>query len=160
MNITDSSSSTVTADDSGSTDAWVTFAMVLSYITDALTGLSLAGCVITIVTFILFKELRTYPIKLIIYLSFCLLFAQSFFLSAFYVYDQFFCIPAAMIFHYFFLANFFWSFCVAFNFYQMIVRYVKLFSAPFHLPKNQFQFILNLFYYILLFAPSQNFCFY
>jgi hypothetical protein len=27
-----------------------------------------------------------------------------------------------VIFHYFFLADFCWSFCIAFNFYQMIVK--------------------------------------
>lgn len=32
------------------------------------------------------------------------------------------CIAAAMLLHYYFLASFFWTFCVAFNFYQMIVR--------------------------------------
>jgi len=95
---------------------------VLSYIVNILIGLSLAGCVLTIITFVIFKELRTYPIKLIVYLSFSIFFASLFFLMSFSVYDTYFCIPSAMIFHYFFLANFFWSFCVAFNFYQMIVR--------------------------------------
>lgn len=32
------------------------------------------------------------------------------------------CIPCAMTLHYFFVADFIWTFCVAFNFYQMIVR--------------------------------------
>jgi len=32
------------------------------------------------------------------------------------------CIACGMILHYFFISSFFWTFCVAFNFYQMIVR--------------------------------------
>eukprot|EP01118_Nematostelium_gracile_P011275 TRINITY_DN3978_c0_g1_i1.p1 TRINITY_DN3978_c0_g1~~TRINITY_DN3978_c0_g1_i1.p1 ORF type:complete len:309 (-),score=54.48 TRINITY_DN3978_c0_g1_i1:20-817(-) len=82
----------------------------------------MGGAAITIITFSLFKDLRTYPIKLMVYLCFCILFAQLFFLTAFYSYDSFFCLPSAILTHFFFLADFAWSFCVAFNFYQMIVR--------------------------------------
>src|SRR3990167_6388709 len=32
------------------------------------------------------------------------------------------CIFIAICVHYYFLANFLWTFCIAFNFYQMIVR--------------------------------------
>lgn len=95
---------------------------VLEYITNVLLVLSMFGCVCTILTFLIFSDLRTYPIKLIIYLCFSILFAQVFFYVTFYVYDTIFCIPCAMILHYFFIADFIWTFCVAFNFYQMIVR--------------------------------------
>jgi hypothetical protein len=94
----------------------------LTIITDILLVLSLFGCLSTILTFIIFSDMRTYPIKLIIYLCVSIFFAQLFFFLTFYVYDTVFCIPCAMILHYFFIADFIWTFCVAFNFYQMIVR--------------------------------------
>lgn len=94
----------------------------LEIITNVLLILSMFGCVCTILTFLVFSDLRTYPIKLIIYLCFSIFFAQIFFYLTFYVYDSIFCIPCAMILHYFFIADFIWTFCVAFNFYQMIVR--------------------------------------
>jgi len=75
-----------------------------------------------VLTFTIFKDIRTYPIKLIVYLSWCIFLAQTFFIISFYTYDTFFCLPSAMLIHFFFLAIFIWSFCVAFNFYQMIVR--------------------------------------
>jgi len=87
-----------------------------------LLAFSLFGCVATVSTFIIFNEMRTYPIKLIIYLCVSIFFAQLFFFLSFYLYDNIMCIACAMILHYFFLASFFWTFCVAFNFYQMIVR--------------------------------------
>lgn len=95
---------------------------VLEYIVDILLALSLFGCFVTVVTFLIFPDMRTYPIKLIIYLCLSIFFAQIFFYLTFYVYDTIFCIPCAMILHYFFIADFIWTFCVAFNFYQMIVR--------------------------------------
>jgi len=84
--------------------------------------LSLFGCVCTITTFILFNDMRTYPIKLILYLCMSIFFAQLFFYLTFYLFEDILCIGSAMVLHYFFLASFFWTFCVAFNFYQMIVR--------------------------------------
>jgi hypothetical protein len=94
----------------------------LDYLTDVLLALSLFGCVATVVTFLIFNEMRTYPIKLVVYLCMTIFFAQLFFYLTFYLYDTIMCIPCAMILHYFFLSTFFWTFCVAFNFYQMIVR--------------------------------------
>jgi len=107
---------------STTSEGFLLFTEVLSYVVDILSGLSIGGAAVTIITFSIFKDIRTYPIKLIIYLCWCIFLAQSFFIISFYVYDTFFCLPAAMLIHYFFVANFFWSFCVAFNFYQMIVR--------------------------------------
>jgi len=96
--------------------------VALNYITSVLLALSLFGCVGTITTFLIFNEMRTYPIKLIVYLCISIFFAQLFFWLSFELFDNIMCIPCAMILHYFFLASFFWTFCVAFNFYQMIVR--------------------------------------
>jgi len=66
--------------------------------------------------------MRTYPIKLIIFLCCSIFLAQFFLYLTFYLYDSVLCIPCAMLLHFFFLADFLWTFCVAFNFYQMIVR--------------------------------------
>jgi len=94
----------------------------ITYITDILLILSMFGCLATVVTFLVFRSLRTQPIKLVVYLCVCIFVAQLFFFLTFYLYDTIMCIPCAMIFHYFFLADFIWTFSVAFNFYQMIVR--------------------------------------
>jgi len=98
------------------------FEDAINYISDIFLGLSMFGCVATVVTFITFRSMRTQPIKLVVYLCVCIFFAQLFFFLSFYLYDSVMCIPCAMIFHYFFLADFIWTFSVAFNFYQMIVR--------------------------------------
>eukprot|EP01111_Echinosteliopsis_oligospora_P002419 TRINITY_DN1358_c0_g1_i2.p1 TRINITY_DN1358_c0_g1~~TRINITY_DN1358_c0_g1_i2.p1 ORF type:complete len:334 (+),score=77.82 TRINITY_DN1358_c0_g1_i2:95-1096(+) len=96
----------------------------LNIITSILLALSMFGCVATVATFMIFNEMRTYPIKLIIYLCFSIFFAQLFFWITFSssVYNTEMCVPTAMLLHFFFMADFFWTFCVAFNFYQMIVR--------------------------------------
>jgi len=96
----------------------------LNIIVDVLLALSLFGCVGTVLTFTIFHELRTYPIKLIIYLCIAIFWAQLFFYLTFAdgIYNSIMCIPAAMLLHYFFVADFLWTFCIAFNFYQMIVR--------------------------------------
>jgi hypothetical protein len=96
----------------------------LDLVVDVMLGLSISGAFATIVTFVLFKDIRTYPIKLIVFLCACILISQSFFWAAFtdLVFESKACQPVAFIYHYFFLANFFWTFCIAFNFYQMIVR--------------------------------------
>lgn len=96
--------------------------IILTYVVDVLMAFSLFGCVATILTFLVFNEMRTYPIKLIIYLCTSIFFAQLFFYLTFYLYQTIMCIASALLLHYFFLASFFWTFCVAFNFYQMIVR--------------------------------------
>ena len=82
------------------------FNTILNAVVDILSGLSIGGAFLTIVTFTIFKELRTYPIKLIIYLCFCILFGQLFFFLSFYLYDGFMCIPIAILIHYFFVAIF------------------------------------------------------
>jgi hypothetical protein len=78
----------------------------------------------TIVTFVLYPSIRTYPIKLLCYLCFCIMFGFSFFLisGADGVVNSAFCDGSAAITHFFFIAQFIWTFCIAFNFYQIIVR--------------------------------------
>ncbi|EGC33439.1 hypothetical protein DICPUDRAFT_95036 [Dictyostelium purpureum] len=95
---------------------------VLSYITDVLLCLSIVGSFFTVFTFMVFYKLRTYPIRLIIYLCLSILFAQFFFEISFRSSENLFCLPSGILLHYFFLADFVWTFCVAFNFYQMIVK--------------------------------------
>ena len=97
----------------------------VSVMTDVLMIMSIICSGLTVVTFLIFwKKLRTYPIRLILFLCLCIVFGFTFFLVAFdkTVVDSPFCIGAAVITHFFFIANFYWTLCIAFNFYQMIVR--------------------------------------
>jgi len=104
--------------------AMVDFNDVLDVIETVLIWISVAGALLTIITFAVFSDLRTYPIKLIMFLCTCIVIGYSFFWAAFQ--DQIIqgwgCWTFAIVFHYFFLANFGWCFCIAFNFFQMIVR--------------------------------------
>jgi 7 transmembrane receptor (Secretin family) len=97
---------------------------VVEVMTDVLMIISIVGAFLTILTFAVFKDIRTYPIKLIMYLCTCIIMGFTFFLTAFNdsVRESDFCIGAAVLTHFFFIANFCWTFCIAFNFYQMIVR--------------------------------------
>jgi len=97
---------------------------VLDIIVSVLLWLSVAGSVLTILTFTIFSDIRTYPIKLIMFLCACIGTGYSIFFFSFesYVLSSWICWPFAILVHYFFLANFGWCFCIAFNFYQMIVR--------------------------------------
>merc|ERR1712232_333765 len=59
------------------------------------------------------------------YLCVCIVIGFTAFLVAFepYIYNnEPMCIIIAIFVHYYFIANFLWTFCIAFNFYQMIVR--------------------------------------
>jgi len=98
---------------------------VINWFVLVLMILSIVGAFCTVFTFAIFKKLRTYPIKLIMYLCVCIVCGFTAFLIAFEpwvaAHDPC-CIIIAIFVHYFFLANFLWTFCVAFNFYQMIVR--------------------------------------
>lgn len=97
---------------------------VINIMTDVLMIISIVSAFLTLLTFAIFKEIRTYPIKLIMYLCVCIIMGFSMFLLSFdeSVIDSGFCKGAAALTHFFFLGNFFWTFCIAFNFYQMIVR--------------------------------------
>lgn len=96
-----------------------------SYVTIILLILSILSAFLTIVTFTIRPRIRTYPIKLIMYLCVTIIIGFTSFMVAFepWVYDNTGpCVIIAIWVHYYFLANFLWTFCIAFNFYQMIVR--------------------------------------
>jgi len=95
------------------------------YITNILLAISIACALCSLITFLAFSDIRTYPIKLICYLCVCIIIGFSAFIAA----DkdpipdnEGACISMAILVHFFFIANFCWTFCIAFNFYQMIVR--------------------------------------
>ncbi|KAK5580452.1 hypothetical protein RB653_000469 [Dictyostelium firmibasis] len=94
----------------------------LSYLTDILLSLSIVGSFLTVLTFMLYPKLRSYAIKLILYLCMSIIFSLFFFEISFRSSKSLFCIPSAILVHYFFLSNFFWTFSVSFNFFQMIVK--------------------------------------
>jgi len=89
--------------------------------------LSILCAAFLIFTFAVFGEngkIRTYPIKLIMYLSGCLISAFTFLLISQQppiVLNRGACFFVGLMIHYSFLANFCWTFCIAFNFYRMIV---------------------------------------
>jgi G protein-coupled receptor 64 len=98
---------------------------VMSTVADVLLALSIACALMSLITFLIFKAIRTYPIKLICYLCVCIIIGFSAFIAS----DkpgvptnEGACISVAILVHYFFVANWCWTFCIAFNFYQMIVR--------------------------------------
>jgi len=101
-----------------------TLTSVLDLIVSILLWLSATGALLTILTFSIFGDIRTYPIKLIMFLCSCIAAGYTFFFFAFYsfIVDTWLCWAFSMLTHYFLLADFGWSFCIAFNFYQMIVR--------------------------------------
>eukprot|EP00013_Stygamoeba_regulata_P004633 CAMPEP_0177639644 /NCGR_PEP_ID=MMETSP0447-20121125/6129_1 /TAXON_ID=0 /ORGANISM="Stygamoeba regulata, Strain BSH-02190019" /LENGTH=286 /DNA_ID=CAMNT_0019141681 /DNA_START=151 /DNA_END=1011 /DNA_ORIENTATION=+ len=103
----------------------------------------------TVVTFTFFSKLRRFPIKLIIYLSICIVFAFTFFLLAFedFIYKhEPACVIVGVFVHYFFLADFAWCGCIAFNFYQMIVR------------RNREVHKMELFYHIFAWGAPAAIC--
>jgi len=102
-----------------------TYNDVLGWITLVLLCLSIVGALLTILTFTLFASIRTYPIKLIMYLCVVIVIGNLWFILAFentFLDNGALCFVTGMIVHGFFLSNFCWTFCIAFNFYQMIVR--------------------------------------
>ena len=97
---------------------------VINILTDVLLSISIVCCILTLLTFVIFSELRTYPIRLIMYQCVAIIFSFLFFMIAFAddVVQSSFCEGCAAISHYFFIANFCWCGVVAFNFYQMVVK--------------------------------------
>jgi hypothetical protein len=98
---------------------------VMSTVADVLLAISIACALASLITFLVFSNIRTYPIKLICYLCVCIIIGFSAFIAS----DkegvptnEGACISVAILVHYFFVANWCWTFCIAFNFYQMIVR--------------------------------------
>jgi len=102
--------------------ATVVFYEVIYHLTEALFGISVVGALFTIITFTIFPRIRTYPIKLIIYLCITICIGHTVFSFAPYVTDSPACVVVGAVVHYFLLSNFFWCGCIAFNFYQMIVK--------------------------------------
>jgi len=102
----------------------MSFDSILNIVVAVLLWLSVAGALLTILTFAVFPELRTFPVRLVMYLcaSIAAGFAGFFFCSLKIVVESWVCYTSAIIVHYFFLCDFAWCFVVAFNFYQMIVR--------------------------------------
>jgi hypothetical protein len=95
------------------------------YVVVILLCISIASALITLITFVIFGSIRTYPIKLICYLCVCIIIGFSAFIAAAQKQvtdNEGACISMAILVHFFFIANFCWTFCIAFNFYQMIVR--------------------------------------
>lgn len=88
---------------------------------------SILCAVFLIFTFAVFGEngkIRTYPIKLIMFLCLTLILAFTFFLILSQppiVENVGACFFVGVMIHYWFIANFCWTFCIAFNFYRMIV---------------------------------------
>eukprot|EP01130_Rhizamoeba_saxonica_P001362 TRINITY_DN11226_c0_g1_i1.p1 TRINITY_DN11226_c0_g1~~TRINITY_DN11226_c0_g1_i1.p1 ORF type:complete len:335 (-),score=55.65 TRINITY_DN11226_c0_g1_i1:38-1042(-) len=101
-----------------------TFYTVVNYGTNVLLIISVASAWFTIVTFTKFQQIITYPIKLILFLCVTIVFGHGVFpISTLdVVVCSYACAPVGAMVHYFFLANFCWCFCIAFNFYQMIVK--------------------------------------
>lgn len=96
---------------------------VLQWIQVSLLILSILGSFFTILTFVIFSSIRSYPIKLICWLCSTIFIGQLLFLTVqFLAPNTFFCTYGGALVHYFFLTNFFWCFCLAFNFYQLIVK--------------------------------------
>eukprot|EP01101_Sappina_pedata_P005077 TRINITY_DN2265_c0_g1_i1.p1 TRINITY_DN2265_c0_g1~~TRINITY_DN2265_c0_g1_i1.p1 ORF type:complete len:323 (+),score=100.81 TRINITY_DN2265_c0_g1_i1:35-1003(+) len=98
---------------------------VISEITLYFLICSIIGSFLTIVTFLIFPRIRTYSIKLVMFLSTCIMLGYTFFCISsenWVIKNKPWCIIVAFSTHYFFLANFCWTFCIAFNFYQMIVK--------------------------------------
>ena len=95
-----------------------------SYLIQILLSISLVGAFCTLLTFGIFQKLKIYPMKLIMYLCVCIFMSFFFFLiaDADRVVQSDFCKGAAVFIHFFNIGNFGWTLCVAFNFYQMIVR--------------------------------------
>jgi len=121
---------------------------IVSDITTWLLVMSIVGSFLTIVTFLIFRNIRTYSIKLIMYLCICIMIAYIGVniqalngISS----RRWLCIIVAFVTHYFLLADFCWTFCIAFNFYQMIVkrnREVQLLEKYYHLGAWGFPAIL------------------
>jgi hypothetical protein len=75
-------------------------------------------------TFTLFPRIRTYPIKLILFLCITIVVGYGIFPfnTFFSPFGKDVCSIVGAVIHYCFLSNFFWCSNIAFNFYEMIVR--------------------------------------
>lgn len=126
------------------------FTNVLAYMTYVLLGFSIAGATFTIITFLKFSQIRTYPIKLICWLCVTIAIGQLLFIIvSFTAKGTPWCEPAGALVHFWFMANFCWvrtalqaqnppnfqifepkpdlfasprlqCFCLSYNFYQLV----------------------------------------
>jgi len=104
----------------------------ISWFTLALLWISIGGSLATLLTFTVHTDIRTYPIRLIMYLCVCIIMGDFFFLMGFelgFQKNDAVCYLTGMTIHGFFLGNFCWTLCIAFNFYQMIVRRNREFES-------------------------------
>ena len=111
-----------TPSSSGTDDAEILFYEIIYHITEVLFGISVVSALFTIITFLIFPRIRTYPIKLIMYLCCTIFIGHTAFSIAPYLSGgdtTFACTVFGALIHYFLLSNFFWCFCIAFNFYRM-----------------------------------------
>jgi len=99
------------------------FNTVVGIVSNILLGLSVLCALFTIITFTLFPRIRTYPIKLILFLCVTIVVGYGVFpFNSMFAQWPEVCNIVGAIIHYFFLSNFFWCANIAFNFYEMIVR--------------------------------------
>ncbi|XP_048587120.1 uncharacterized protein LOC116611687 isoform X2 [Nematostella vectensis] len=87
----------------------------LQIITYVFTGLSLLTEVALLLLYLLLKELRNVPGKILMSLVFCLLVYQVFFLTLGFNQISGFCVAVAVIVHYFLLASFSWMSVMAYD---------------------------------------------
>lgn len=78
---------------------------VVYHVTEVLFAISVIAAAFTIVTFTLFARLRTYPIKLIIYLCCTIVAGHTVFAISPYLTNTVLCTPAAAIVHFFLLVR-------------------------------------------------------
>ena len=106
-------------------EALIVFNRMLSWIVFFLLVISIVGASCVIITFSVFKDIRTFPIKLIMYLCWCIILGNVSFLFAFegaFYENEYLCYIIGMAVHGFFLANFCWTLSISWNFFQMIVQ--------------------------------------
>jgi hypothetical protein len=85
------------------------FENVMAYLTYVLLGISIAGATLTIITFLIFSRIRTYPIKLICWLCLTIAIGQLLFIIvSFTAKGTPWCEPAGALVHFWFMANFCW----------------------------------------------------
>lgn len=103
--------------------AWLEdLAVARDYISTVLSLLAIAACGALLLTFGVFRSLRTFVVKLVCYLALCIMVALGSYLLAFELANTPLCIPLAVLVHFSFLCNFSWALCIAVNFYLMIVQ--------------------------------------
>ncbi|KAL5477040.1 hypothetical protein EMCRGX_G023782 [Ephydatia muelleri] len=99
--------------------------VILTYVGGAM---SIVGCVVLIITYLLFRELRTLPGKLLMNLAVAILASDIALVGlltiAHYVSSQKYCVSIAIILHFTFLSRFSWMSVIAF-------RLLLAFSRPF-----------------------------